>query len=142
MSDADDFLAEMLPRLLEEGKAIHNGDPTLRTETWSTKEPVTIFGAFGLCHAGSDEVAQTHRWVASRFSNCEAYEFELVTADVSGDLAYTVGYERHSTSIDGGPVEPHALRVTQIYRREDGEWRIVHRHGDELRMAPTKPSTS
>jgi ketosteroid isomerase-like protein len=25
------------------------------------------------------------------------------------------------------------LRVTQIYRREDGDWRIVHRHGDIIR---------
>jgi hypothetical protein len=22
------------------------------------------------------------------------------------------------------------IRVTQIYRLEDGEWRLVHRHGD------------
>jgi len=31
------------------------------------------------------------RVLASRFSNCTAYRFELVAAGVSGDLAYTVG---------------------------------------------------
>jgi ketosteroid isomerase-like protein len=71
-------------------------------------------------------VSRTHRWVASRFSNCDSYEFELIAAAVGGDVAYTVGYERHSTSIDGGPVEPHTLRVTHAYRRENGEWKIVH----------------
>jgi ketosteroid isomerase-like protein len=35
-------------------------------------------------------------------------------------------------SIDGVPVEPYTLRVTQVYRREDGEWKVVHRHGDQL----------
>ena len=51
-------------------------------------------------------------------------------AGVSGDLAYTVGFEHTSVSVDGVPVEPYTLRVTHIYRREDGEWKIVHRHGD------------
>jgi ketosteroid isomerase-like protein len=33
-------------------------------------------------------------------------------------------------SVDGVPVEPYTLRVTHIYRRENGVWKIVHRHGD------------
>ena len=34
-------------------------------------------------------------------------------------------------SIDGVPVEPYTLRVTQVYRREHGEWKVVHRHADQ-----------
>ena len=41
-----------------------------------------------------------------------------------------MGYERFKGSIDGRPVEPITVRVTHVYRREDGEWKIVHRHGD------------
>ncbi len=63
--------------------------------------------------------------VLSRFSNCTACSFELIAAGVSGDLAYTVGYERSSRSVDGGPVEPSTLRVTRVYRRENGEWKIA-----------------
>ena len=65
-------------------------------------------------------------------SNCRTYEYELLAAGASGDLAYTVGYENYEASRDGGPVTPNRLRVTHVYRRENGEWRIVHRHGDGL----------
>jgi ketosteroid isomerase-like protein len=68
--------------------------------------------------------------VASLFSSVTEYRFELVAAGASGDLAYTVGYERSTVSVDGGPAEPKTLRVTHVYRRENDEWKIVHRHGD------------
>jgi ketosteroid isomerase-like protein len=41
-----------------------------------------------------------------------------------------LGVERFNGSIAGRPVEPVTVRVTHIYRREDGNWKIVHRHGD------------
>jgi ketosteroid isomerase-like protein len=56
----------------------------------------------------------------------------MVAAGASGDLAYTVGYEHSTASRNNGPVTPNTLRVTHIFRREDGEWKIVHRHGDGL----------
>jgi ketosteroid isomerase-like protein len=85
-------------------------------------------------------VTRISRWVASQFSNNTAYSFELVAAGVSGDLAYTVGYERHTTSVGGGPAELHTLRVTHVYRREDGEWKIVHRHGDVKPIDQSPPA--
>ncbi len=141
MSELDDFLNNMLHRQIEAEKALHNGDATPRNETWSTKDPVTVFGAFGPTVSGWDEVSRTFRWVASRFSNNVSYDFELVAAGVSCDLAYTVGYERHSTSVDGGPVQQFALRVTHVYRRENGEWKIVHRHADDLLMRGQSAAT-
>jgi ketosteroid isomerase-like protein len=132
MNELDDFLVTTLARQCEAEEAIHNGDPEPRLRMWSTKDPVTLFGGWGPCNSGSEEVTRTFRWVASRFSNCAAYRFELVAAGVSGDMAYTVGYENSKRSVDGGPVESSTLRVTHVYRREDGEWKIVHRHGDFL----------
>jgi len=130
MDELDDFLANILDRQSKAEEAIHNGDPKPRIEMWSTNDPVTLFGALGPCKSGTDELIRTFRWVASIFTNCIAYDFELVAAGVSGDLAYTVGYERSTRSLLGGPVESATLRVTHIYRRENGEWKIVHRHGD------------
>jgi hypothetical protein len=58
--------------------------------------------------------SRTFRWVASWFSNCTAYRFDLVAAGASGDLAYTVGHEHTSVSTDGVPAEPCTQRVTHV----------------------------
>jgi ketosteroid isomerase-like protein len=128
MSELDDFLTPTLSRQLEAEKALHNGDPAPRLAMWSSQDPVTVFGAMQ-SNIGSEEVLGVFRWLATRFSNLTDYRFELVAAGASGDLAYTLGYEHISFSMDGAPVELR-LRVTHVYRREHGEWRIVHRHAD------------
>jgi ketosteroid isomerase-like protein len=46
-------------------------------------------------------------------------------------MAYTTGLEHISTSVDCQP-RSYTLRVTQVYRREDGEWKVAHRHADTL----------
>ncbi|GAA1253604.1 YybH family protein [Arthrobacter pascens] len=130
MGELEDFLTAMLDRQIAAETAIHNGDVEPRIALWSQSDPVTLFGAMGMSNVGWDAVSQTFRWVASRFSDCTAYSFELVAAGASGDLAYTVGFERSDLSVDGGPPQSTKLRVTHVYRREEGEWKIVHRHGD------------
>ena len=41
--------------------------------------------------------------------------------------------ERVKAKMGGsGDVTPFALRVTMIFRPEDGEWKIVHRHADPI----------
>ena len=89
----------------------------------------SLFGAFGPCKKGWRQVGKTTEWVASRFRDgLVTAEYEVVHE--GADLAYTVGYEIGDVAVDGAPVTRQRLRVTQIYRREDGEWRLVHRHGD------------
>ena len=129
MSELDEFLDETIDRQIKAEEMLHNGDPAPRLAMWSSRDPVTLFGA-AVSKRGAGEVRRFFEFLASRFSDCGAYRFELVAAGVSGDLAYTVGYERTAVSIDGAPVEPYVLRVTHVYRREDDEWKTVHRHGD------------
>jgi ketosteroid isomerase-like protein len=57
-------------------------------------------------------------------------EFDLLAAGVSNDLGYLVGIEHTTASVGGAPHAAYALRVTTIFRREDGVWKIVHRHAD------------
>ncbi|MDQ1057417.1 ketosteroid isomerase-like protein [Arthrobacter globiformis] len=137
MSELDDFLTAMLDRQIAAETAIHNGDVEPRMALWSRSDPVTLLGAMGMSNVGWDAVGRTFRWVASRFSNCTAYSFELLAAGACGDLAYTVGFERADLSVDGGPPQSTKVRVTHVYRREGGEWKIVHRHGDYVPLDAT-----
>ena len=59
------------------------------------------------------------------------FEFELLACDVVGDMAYTVAFEHTAACVDRRP-RTYTLRVTQVYRREEGEWRVAHRHGDTV----------
>jgi ketosteroid isomerase-like protein len=70
------------------------------------------------------------RSVAARVSGGHDVTYELVSADVGGDIAWTIGYSRFTVSIDGGPMVRRTLRLTHLYRREAGEWKVVHEHSD------------
>jgi ketosteroid isomerase-like protein len=134
MSDLDDFRANFIPRQAEAEAAIVKGDLEPRVALWTRRDPVSVFGALGPCTYGWHEVSRIFRWVAELFSDPADtrydHHWDIEIADVSGDMAYTVGFERFKASMNGGPPEDVSLRVTHIYRREDGEWKIVHRHGD------------
>ncbi|MFF5756855.1 nuclear transport factor 2 family protein [Streptomyces longwoodensis] len=69
--------------------------------------------------------------LAEGFSDCTSYALELRACDVLGDVAWTAGFEHTSVSVRGRPTS-YTLRATQVYRREDGWWRVAHRHGDEV----------
>ena len=60
----------------------------------------------------------------------------MLAAGVSGDLAYIAGIEHTVVSVAGAAPEPYALRVTQVFRREDGAWKVVHRHADPVPDGP------
>ena len=129
MSDLDAFLESTMPRIKAAETALHDGDASLRMAMWSQNDPVTLFGA-AFSGSGWVKVGPTFDFLASRFSNCTSWQFEVVGAGVSGDLAYIVGVEHTTASVAGAPPTPYSLRVTTIFRREEGDWRIVHRHGD------------
>jgi ketosteroid isomerase-like protein len=140
VSELDDFVTPTLARQVEAEQALINGDPGPRLAMTSSLDPVTVFGARVPLRRGWDEVSETVRWLASRWSNSTDYRFDLVAAGVSGDLAYMVGFEHIANSVVGDPVDPYTLRVTHIFRRENGEWRIAHRHADYVPIDQTLPA--
>jgi ketosteroid isomerase-like protein len=130
MDDTNDFVAAVLPRLEEMDTAFHNGDVSPRFAVWSHNDPVTLFGAL-LTASGWDEVGPSFEWLASRFSS-GTFRYEVIAAGASDDLGYIVGIEHITASVASGPPEDYELRVTTILRREDGEWKVVHRHADPM----------
>jgi ketosteroid isomerase-like protein len=138
-TEAEDFLADMLPRHVAAETAIHNGDAAPRLALWSRNDPVTLFGAKASgSGTGWDDVSAIFRTVASWFSDSTEYDFELVAAGASGDLAYIVGYEHNRVKVNGQP-RTYTLRATHVFRRENGQWRVVHRHAD---VPPADPHPS
>jgi ketosteroid isomerase-like protein len=131
MSEVDEFLSAVLRRQRDADLALHNGDSAPRKMLWSHHDPVTVFGAAKTV-TGWSEVEALFDWLASNFSNCVSHELDVKAAGVSGDLGYIVGSERTTASVRGAAPAPYALRVTLIFRREDGQWREVHRHADPM----------
>ena len=116
---------------LEEAEiALLTGDAGPRRSIWSREEPVSVLGTWKSA-VGRAEVEELFSSLEQIFSDNLSYDFELVAAGVVGDMAYTVGYERVRVTVSGEPRD-FVLRATQIYRREGGEWRVVHRHADEI----------
>jgi ketosteroid isomerase-like protein len=130
MTDSDDFLTWVRSSLYEAELALHNGDAAPRRAIWSRNDPVSVLGAWRSAF-GQQEVAALFTGLEQQFSNCTSYDFELQAYDVVGDMAYTSGVERTSASVDGEP-RSYVLRATQIYRREDGQWKVAHRHADTV----------
>jgi ketosteroid isomerase-like protein len=118
VADVDEFRASVLPPLAAADTVLHNGDAGPRIALWSRNDPVTLFGALQI-KTGWAEIAPVFEWVASRFSNCESFEYEVIAAGASADLAYIVGVEH--TQRHRWATAHRSLRVTTVFRREDGE---------------------
>lgn len=123
------LLDDVLPRMKAADADLHNGDAAARVAMWSRDEPVTLFGA-AFTVAGWNEIHSVFEKLAAQFSDCSSFDIEVLASGAGADLAYVVAIERTTASIGGRPPTAYALRVTTVFRREDGEWKVVHRHGD------------
>ena len=129
MTETEQFLTTISPRITEAEIALHNGDSGPRSAMWSRAEPLTLFGA-AISGRGWDEIGPIFDTLGQQFSGCLSYQNQIVAAEASGDLAYTVSLEHTTAAVKGAEPRPYVLRVTTIFRREDGEWKVVHRHAN------------
>lgn len=120
--------------------AFLNGDPEQWLDDASRRDDVTIMGAWGAHEKGWRAAGPRYAWAAERFSESGAeVEVEYLASGVSGDLAYTVAIERSSVKLTGAAKTAEmALRVTHLFRKENGRWTMIHRHADPL-IAKTAP---
>ncbi|WP_353828106.1 nuclear transport factor 2 family protein [Agromyces sp. SYSU T0242] len=130
MSGREEFLDWVHTELVPAERAQFDGDDRPRKAIWAHDEPLSVLGAFRNA-TNRMELVEAFEVLAGTFSDCTAYALDLISFDVVGSMAYTVGYERISASVDGTP-RTFTLRSTQVYRREEGAWRVVHRHADAL----------
>jgi ketosteroid isomerase-like protein len=74
------------------------------------------------------------RWasVARFFRNGRDSSLELVQAYRSADMVVLAAIERTHVEVGGLAGQDWALRVTLVFRKEQGEWMLAHRHADPL----------
>ena len=140
-TSGDSSLQAFLPQWEKAQSRFINGDPTLWKLNTSHRDDATIFGAFGGKEKGWNEVGPRYDWASSQFKESGAMQkIEYLNTGGSGDLAFTVSIERQEARVgDQDKRTPRALRVTQIFQKEDGAWKLLHRHADPLleKQAPS-----
>ena len=115
---------------------IVKGNPEPLKMVYSHQEDVSLANPFGPPVRGWEQAAATIERAASNYKDGEIVGFENVANYVTPELAYIVEVERYKAKVGGGEeFAPISLRVTSIFRREDGVWKIVHRHADPITTA-------
>src|SRR5437667_7863490 len=121
--------------------AFVKGDPEPLKSLYSRREDVIIANPFGPPAKGWTKAAATMDRAATNYRDGEVIGFERIAEYATAELGYIIEIERFQSKVGGADkLVPIALRVTTIYRREDGAWRIVLRHADPITSA--RPAAS
>ena len=105
-----------------------NGDARPLADIWSQGASVTTMHPIGGREVGWDKVRASFAQVAEIASEGRIrLDDQLIR--VIGDVAYELGSERGQAKLAGQQVTLDH-RVTNIYRREAGTWKLVHHHTD------------
>jgi ketosteroid isomerase-like protein len=126
-------LDEVMEQYHRAADVFSRGEPDAVKALYSHRDDVTLANPFGPAVRGWEQVAARLDYSASRFSGGEVTRFERVAAYITADLACIVESEAWRARVgDQGDVAPFDLRVTSTFRREDGAWKLVHRHADPI----------
>ena len=116
--------------------AFMHGDPEPLKALYSTGEEVSLANPFGPPVRGRHQVADRMEHAASNYQDGKAAGFERIADYVTDDLACIVEVEHLEAKVGGtSQRQPITLRVTTVFRLEDGSWKIVHRHADPIMSA-------
>jgi ketosteroid isomerase-like protein len=115
------------------GLEITNGNPDVYKALYSRSDDVTLANPFGPPARGWSEVSVTLDGAAANYRDGEVVGFENVSTVITPDLAYTVEVESYRARVGGAEeLNPVSIRVTTVFRREDGVWKVIHRHADPI----------
>ncbi|MFM1878672.1 MAG: hypothetical protein RLZZ241_1538 [Bacteroidota bacterium] len=105
------------------------GDVGPVNAVWSHEADITYMGPFGGMHSGWEQVG-------AEFANVAALKIggsiscENLEVRVLGDVGYTLCVEAgENLDNEGNPV-PVRHRATNVFRKENGVWKLVHHHTD------------
>jgi ketosteroid isomerase-like protein len=132
-----DQVIEQTNRALDE---FIKGNPDPMKQRFSHQDDVSLANPFGPAVRGWSQVAAVMDRAAEQLREGECTYENLVTL-VTPALAFIVQVERFRARVGSSPeIMPGALRVTMIFRPEDGTWKVVHRHADPI-TSPRPPES-
>ena len=130
---ATDGVDRLLERYDVALREFYRGNPRPVQELWSHREDVTLAPPFGPPTHGWHEVGASMERGSAQFSDGEIVTVDVIEENSTAELAYIVRVERAKAKVGGSDeVTAIALRVTMIFRSEDGTWKVVHRHADTV----------
>ncbi|HWC02355.1 MAG TPA: nuclear transport factor 2 family protein [Methylomirabilota bacterium] len=113
--------------------ALMSGDATAIKALYSHRDDVTAFFGWGGYEKGWAQVSRRWDWAAQQFQGGGPVRYEHLTALTAPALAVTTHVESTRVRLAGaGRLTEWSNRVTHVFRLEEGEWRLVHRHANRL----------
>lgn len=107
------------------------GDVEPMKAIWSHASDVTYMGPAGGLHVGWDAVAIYWEAQAARKLGGRVDPVDMQFT-VGRDIAVTSNFERGQNTNAAGESHEVNIRATNIFRKEDGEWKMIGHHTDLL----------
>ena len=128
---SSDGFKDMLSRVDAAQLELQNGRAAAFKSLWSHSDDITLSGGFGgTIEKGWEQISRRLDWVGTQFSK-GSNTIERLVANESGDLGYVVQLEHLRFHVPGQTKESKRdYRVTMVFRRESGVWKIIHRQAD------------
>jgi ketosteroid isomerase-like protein len=127
----EDDVAQVIRDAADAARALIGGDIERYLELVHHAEGYTLMPPNGGAPVRYDERAESVRASAGFFKSGEA-SLEHVETHAWGDTVVLVMIERQHGEVGEFPDQDWSLRVTQVYRRDESGWLLVHRHADPL----------
>lgn len=109
------------------------GDPVPVASITTGNPLATFFAPNGSISQGAEDVLNSFNQGAGMFEPGGNTHFEILQMAASESIAYWVGLQRASVHMHGNKdAIPMNLRVTEIFRREKNEWKLIHRHAEKI----------
>jgi ketosteroid isomerase-like protein len=127
----------------EAAKAYVLGDGSAVDALVPHEGEATFFSPLGDVVTGATEVARRYLHDSQAFHPDGSTHFEVLHEGQSGDLAFWTGDQIARVHIGSMPdAKDMRIRVTEIFRRIGGAWKLVHRHADQQEVSVRTPPTT
>lgn len=130
---ADEDFAAFLSRREAASNDYITGDPKPLLALSASHDPATFFPPSGDRVLGAAQVNASNEQGAKAFKPGGVGRFDIFQQGSSGGLAYWTGLQHADVRMPGkdAPVNM-TLRTTEIFRVENGAWKLIHRHADKV----------